>query len=188
MIARITSKLYYLILFILIVSLVACVSRIRPLKKIRPLSGLCEDYILFSDSLTKQRDLGFSKRATISLAGFSVANEANRAVLLETYKPIIEIIYADFFLSVDAVTVFAKVQCENKLNKNWELLANRRYKDVAKTVRFCRIDNHSNVYMERCILKAVKNTQGEKSLNIGSPDLIKRQKLDAFYGNTFYYE
>ena len=69
----------------MLISIQACVSRYKPLKKVRPLSGSCEDYVLFSDSLTKQRDQGFSKRATINISGFSVGSEANKQLLYQEY-------------------------------------------------------------------------------------------------------
>ena len=134
--------------------------------QIYPLSGKCEDYILFSDSLTKQRDLGFSKRATINLAGFSVGSKANKEILYREYKPIIETIYANYLLSVSAVIVFAKVQCERDMEKNWPLLALGQYKQVASVIRACRKDNNSDEYMEKCLILAM---QGKRFKDFDRP-------------------
>ena len=159
------SIVYYLLMSVVLISQLACVSRYTPLKKIRPLSGSCEDYIRFSDSLTKQREQGLSKRATINIAGFSVGSEENKKLLYELYKPIIEIIYANFLVSVDSVKVFAGVQCEHQLDKSWVLLATGQYRAVAKIIRFCRKDNHSDEFMALCILDAAKGRSENNRLN-----------------------
>ena len=138
------------------------------MKKIRPLSGECEDYILFSDSLTKQRDQGFSKRATINIAGFSVGSVENKELLYKAYKPIIETIYANYLVSVSAVKVFAKVQCEHDLEKNWELLASEKYKEVANIIRFCRRHNESDENMEKCLIFSMQGKTFKEPL--GSPE------------------
>ncbi len=141
---------------ILAINLSACVSRYKPLKTIKPLSGLCEDYILFSVSLTKQRDHGFSKRATINISGFSVGSEANKELLYQLYKPVIETIYANFLLSVSAVKVFAKVQCEHNMEQNWPLLVNGLYKQAANVIRTCRYHNELDENMEKCLILSMQ--------------------------------
>ena len=159
--------IYFLTLSILL-SLSACVSRYKPLKKIRPLSGECEDYILFSDSLTKQRDQGFSKRATINIAGFSVGGEQNKELLYKEYKPIIETIYENYLLSVSAVKIFAKVQCEHDLEKNWDLLANEHYKEVADVIRACRRHNETDENVEKCLILSMQGKSYKEPL--GPPE------------------
>lgn len=149
---KIIKNIIYLLTISFIFSLSACVTRYKPLERIYPLSGNCKDYILFSDSLTKQRDLGFSKRATINISGFSVGSKANKEELYREYKPVIEIIYANYLLSVSAVKVFAKVQCERDMEKNWPLLAQGLYKQVSDEIRTCRKNNNSDEYMEQCLI------------------------------------
>jgi len=141
-------------IFILAVSLIltSCVSRYTPLERIRPLSGTCKDYILFSVSLTKQRDQGFTKRATINISGYAVGSKANKELLYDVYKPIIETIFADYLLSVSAIKIFAKVQCEHDMQKNWPLLAQEHYKQVANVIRICRKQNIENDNMEKCLI------------------------------------
>jgi len=154
----------FLLALTIIISLSACVSRYKPLKKIRPLSGDCEDYILFSDSLTKQRDQGFSKRATINISGFSVGSEANKELLYQRYKPIIEMIYANYLLSVSAVKIFAKVQCEHDMARNWELLAKEKYKQASDIIRSCRKYNEADENMEKCLILSMQGKSFKEPL------------------------
>jgi len=161
------SAVYFLALSF-ILSLSACVSRYTPLERIRPLSGQCEDYILFSDSLTKQRDQGFSKRATINISGFSVGGVQNKELLYKTYKPIIETIYANYLLSVSAVKIFAKVQCEHDLEKNWDLLAQEKYKEVADVIRACRRYNEEDDNVEKCLILSMQGKSYKEPL--GPPE------------------
>ncbi len=111
---------------------------------------------MFSVSLTKQRDQGFSKRATINISGFSVGSDANKKLLYQQYKPIIETIYANYLLSVNAVKIFAKVQCEHDLEKNWDLLANEQYKKVADVIRACRRYNELDEIVEKCLILSMQ--------------------------------
>lgn len=156
MINRLLKYTTFLLALCLIIITSACVSRYTPLERIRPLSGTCEDYILFSDSLTKTRDHGFSRQATISIAGYSVGSNAKKELLYQQYKPIIETIYANYLLSVSAVMVFAKVQCEHDMEKNWPLLAGGYYKQAADVIRECRRNNTIDENMEKCLVLSMQ--------------------------------
>jgi len=145
-----------IIILTLSLILTSCVSRYTPLERIRPLSGTCKDYILFSDSLTKQRDQGFTKRATINISGYAVGSKANKELLYNVYKPIIETIFADYLLSISAVKIFAKVQCEHDMEKNWPLLAQEHYRQVAKVIRTCRKQNIEDDNMEKCLILSMQ--------------------------------
>lgn len=70
-----------LIILIAISGLSACVSRDDPVERVNPLSGDCADYAAFSRALAVQRDNGFTKRATMNIAAYSVANERHREIL-----------------------------------------------------------------------------------------------------------
>ncbi len=160
----IIKPIAYFFVLSMIISMQACVSRYKPLKTIRPLSGDCEDYILFSDSLTKQRDQGFSKRATINISGFSVGSQTNKELLYKEYKPIIETIYANYLLSVSAVKVFAKVQCEHDMEKNWDILAKGQYKQAADVIRACRRHNETDENMEKCLISSMQGKSFKQPL------------------------
>jgi len=129
-----------------------CVARFPPLKHVRPLSGNCDDYAQFSVSIIKQRDQGFSKRATINIAGFSVGNEENRKLLFAEYKPIFEIVYADYQIRSSGIRAAGRVFCEHKLTTSWLPLVNENYKDAAEIVRLCQGANDAEVDMALCIL------------------------------------
>ena len=107
-----------------------CVSRYPPLKHVKPLSGKCEDYAEFAVAIIKQRDQGFSKRATINIASFSAGSQVNRELLYAEYKPIFEIVYADYQISTPAIRATGRVICDNQLTKTWPLLINEDFKQV----------------------------------------------------------
>lgn len=157
-----------LIVFLTLFGSGSCVSRYEPLPEIKPLSGTCRDYVLFSTSLVKQRDHGLSKRAAISIAGFALGSEQKKHIMYERYKPVIETIYADFLLPQKAVEVFAKVQCEHQLDKNWRLLINEQYAEAARTIRFCRQDNFLDSLMEKCLLQAAGQTRSGQTKGPGA--------------------
>jgi len=132
--------------------LTSCVSKYPPLKHIEPLSGKCEDYADFSVAIIKQRDQGFSKRATVNIASFSAGSQVNRELLYATYKPIFEIIYADYLIKAPAIKATGRVICKYQLTKTWPLLASEEYKLVAEIVRLCQDANFAEVDMGECIL------------------------------------
>ena len=117
-----------------------------------PLSGDCDDYAQFSVAIMKQRDQGFSKRATINIAAFSVGSEANRKLLFTKYKSIFEIIYADYQIKASGIRAAGKVFCEHNLTSSWAPLVNENYNDAAEVVRLCERANDAEVDMALCIL------------------------------------
>ena len=133
-------------------SMAGCVSRYTPLEHVRPLSGSCDDFAQFSVSIIKQRDQGFSKRATINIAGFSVGNEKSRELLYVEYKPIFEIVHADYMIRPQGIRAAGRVLCEHQLTKSWLPLVNEQYKAVAEVVRMCQNANDAEVDMQLCIL------------------------------------
>lgn len=141
-----------LIILLSLACLTSCVSRYMPLKHVRPLSGECHDYAQFSVSIIKQRDQGFSKRATINIASFSVGSEENRALLYEKYKPIFEIVYADYQIKSEGIQAAGEVICSHQLTGLWAPLVNEDYKAAAKVVRLCQSANFAEVDMRNCIL------------------------------------
>jgi len=161
---RIIKNSIFLLLLSLFLSLSSCVTRYTPLERIRPLSGKCKDYILFSDSLTKQRDQGFTKRATINISGYAVGSKANKELLYQMYKPIIETIFADYLLSVSAIKIFAKVQCEHDMEKNWPLLAQGQYKQAASVIRTCRKKTNDDENMEKCLIFSMQGKSFTESV------------------------
>lgn len=134
------------------ISLAGCVSRYTPLELVRPLSGDCDDYAKFSVSIIKQRDQGFSKRATINIAAFSVGSEENRALLYAKYKPIFEIVYADYQINHVGIRAAGRIFCSHQLTKSWLPLVNEEYKKVAEVVHLCQYANAAEVDMQNCIL------------------------------------
>ena len=137
-------------------SLTACVSEYPPLKQIHPLSGSCDDYAEFSVSIIKQRDQGFTKRATISITEYSVGNEHNRQLLYNTYKPIFEIVYADYQIRTTAIRAAGRVFCRHQLANSWSPLVKEQYKKVAAVIRHCQNTNDAEVDMAECILASSK--------------------------------
>jgi len=148
---RVFVKLFGFILF-WIICLSGCVSRYVPLDLVRPLSGDCDDYAQFSVSIIKQRDLGFSKRATISIAAFSVGDEAKSDLLYAKYKPIFEIVYADYQINDLGIRAAGKIFCAHQLTKSWLPLVNEEYQIVADVVRLCQYANAAEIDMQNCIL------------------------------------
>jgi hypothetical protein len=142
----------FICLLVSLVSLSACVSRYQPLDRIRPLSGSCDDYAKFSVSIIKQRDQGFSKRASINIAAFSVGSEENRELLYTEYKPIFEIVYADYQIRPVGIRAAGRVLCDHQLTLSWLPLLNENYKNVAEVVRLCQDANDAEVDMAQCIL------------------------------------
>lgn len=144
------------IILLCLTSLSGCVSRYPPLDPVRPLSGDCNDYAQFSVSIIKQRDQGFSKRATINIAGFSVGDQANRDLLYAEYKPIFEIVYADYMIKSSGIRAAGRVFCEHQLRKSWLPLVTERYKVAAEIIRLCQNANDAESDMELCILARAK--------------------------------
>jgi hypothetical protein len=149
-----------------LISLSGCVSRYTPLKHVKPLSGKCDDYAEFSVAIIKQRDQGFTKRATINIASFSVGNSVNRDMLYRKYKPIFEIVYADYQIRTPAIRATGRVLCDHQLTKSWSLLINENYKQVAEIVRLCQDANFAEVDMSRCILA---RAQGKPDPDLEKP-------------------
>lgn len=137
-------------------SISGCVSRYRPLDLVRPLSGDCNDYAQFSVSIIKQRDQGFSKRATVNIAGFSVGDEEKRKLLYAEYKPIFEIVYADYMIEAPGIRAAGRVFCEHELKKSWLPLVTEHYKTAADIIRLCQDANDAESDMELCILARAK--------------------------------
>lgn len=130
-----------------------CVARYPPLDHVHPLSKSCNDYARFAVSIIKQREQGFSKRATVNIAGFSVGNsEEQRAMLYARYKPIFEIIYADYHIYEEGIRAAGLAICEQQLTKNWSLLVEEDYKAAADVIHLCQDANASEVDMKNCIL------------------------------------
>lgn len=133
-----------------------CVSKYPPLKPVQPLSGNCEDYADFSLAILKQRDQGFTKRAATSIAGFAVNGESKRRYLYQLYKPVIEIVFADYQVKDKGIHAAGKILCEHKLTESWPLLINQQYSDAAKIVVSCQNSNYSEVDIENCLLTMIK--------------------------------
>jgi len=107
-------------------------------------------------AILKQRDQGFTKRATVSIAGFSVGSEENRKTLYKEYKPMIEVIFADYLIKTMSARATGRTVCKHKLAQSWDLLINEQYKEVAGIVRVCQRDNDAEVDIEECLLTQVK--------------------------------
>ncbi|MGD8926394.1 MAG: hypothetical protein PVG20_06075 [Thioalkalispiraceae bacterium] len=103
-------------------------------------------------SIIKQRDQGFTKRATISITEYSVGNEHNRELLYKEYKPIFEIVYADYQIKTAGIRAAGRVFCDHQLMKSWSPLVNEQYKKVAAVIRHCQNNNDAEVDMAECIL------------------------------------
>jgi len=138
--------------------MIGCVSQYPPLEYVHPLSAKCDDYAQFSVSILKQRDQGFSKRAAISIAGFSVSSEEDRKLLLAKYMQIFEIVYADYQIRSSGIRAAGKVFCDHDLMKSWLLLVNENYTAVAEIIRLCQKQNDAEVDMSLCILAVARGT------------------------------
>lgn len=149
----------HLIIYILIFFLVGtsgCVSRYTPLKKINPLSGDCEDYAEFSVAILRQRDQGFTKRATISITGYSVGDEDVRKVLYHRYQPMFGILFADYLINDMTARAAGRTICRHQLAESWSLLINQDYHNAAEIVRDCQKANFSEVDIGKCLLTQIK--------------------------------
>lgn len=134
----------------------ACVSRYTPLKPLHPLSGLCEDYAEFSVVLLKQRDQGFSKQASMNIAIYSTGGEQNRAAMTRLYRPVLEILYAEFLLNSTATWASAKLFCEQKLLQSWSPLVNGHYQQAAAVIFACQRHATSETEIETCLQQAIQ--------------------------------
>ena len=144
-------------LSILLALLSACVSRYDPVDDVHPLSDECKDYAAFSRALAKQRDNGFTKRATMSMAGYSAGNEQDRQRLYARYQTVADILFADRLIDPDSAKVLGKVICEQKQANTWRPLKSGEIPQVAAMVRTCRADNITLVEMESCLLDSLKS-------------------------------
>ena len=97
----------------------ACVSRYVRVDDVHPLSDKCKDYAAFSRALAKQRDSGFTKGATMSMASYSVGNERDRKILYERYQTIADILYEDLLIDPDSATLMGKIICEQRQRQSW---------------------------------------------------------------------
>jgi hypothetical protein len=129
-----------------------CVSRYRPLNHIHPLSGKCDDFERFSEAILKHRDQGFTKRATTNFTVLYVDNEKKRQQLLEKYRPIIEIVYAEYLINAAGIRATARATCEHQLLTAWPALANEDYRSVADTAYQCQLANLAETDIRRCVL------------------------------------
>jgi hypothetical protein len=146
-----------LIISALLALLPACVSRYDRVDDVYPLSDECKDYSAFSRALAKQRDNGFTKRATMSMAGYSVANAEDRKVLYERYQTVADILFEDLLIDPDSAKVIGKVICEQKQQHTWQPIKSNDIPEVAAMVRSCRKVNITLVEMETCIVDRLNN-------------------------------
>ena len=137
---------------ILVSLLPACVSRYDRVDDVHPLSSECKDYAAFSKALAKQRDNGFSKRATMSMAGDSVGNMQDREILQQRYQTISDIVFAERLIDPDTAKVMGKIICEQKQQATWHELQDDDIPAVTAMIRTCRQNNITLVEVEACII------------------------------------
>ena len=141
-----------LIILITISGLSACVSRYDPVEKVNPLSGDCQDYAAFSRALAVQRDNGFTKRATMNIAAYSIAGERHREILYTQYKVMLDLIFADRFVEPDSIKVMGNVVCEQRQRGEWKEPQDHDLPALGGFIKTCRNENLSIPEMETCIV------------------------------------
>ena len=141
----------------LLALLPACVSRYDRVDDVHPLSDECKDFSAFSRALAKQRDNGFTKRATMSMAGYSAGNAQDRKILFERYQTVADILFEDHLIDPDSAKVIGKVICEQKQRQTWQPLKSDDIPQVAAMVRSCRKANITLVEMEDCLVANLKD-------------------------------
>lgn len=146
-----SRSVHFLALVLIPATVAGCVSRYSPLEPIDPLSGQCRDYAAFSKALAVQRDHGFTKRATLSMAGYSVGGQENQGYLIRHYKTVSEIIFTDYLIRPASIQIFGRIVCEQRKQQTWVVLGETDYKPVSEIIRFCQNDNFSEPDTEQCI-------------------------------------
>ncbi len=131
----------------------ACVSRYDPVEPINPLSGECRDYAGFSRALAVQRDHGFTRGATLSMAGYSVGSQQNREILYRQYKTVFDLIFTEYRISPVTAGVLGKVVCQQRRLQQWQELVSTDYKPVTTMILHCQQDNLAEVDREDCLVQ-----------------------------------
>lgn len=136
--------------------LTACVSRYDRVDDVHPLSSECKDYAAFSKALAKQRDNGFTRRATMSMAGYSVGNKQNRETLYERYQTITDMIFEDYMIDPDSAKVMGKIICEQRQAGTWQIPVDADIPEMASRLRYCRAYNAALVDVEQCMVSRLQ--------------------------------
>jgi hypothetical protein len=136
----------------LLALLSACVSRYDRVDDVHPLSDECKDYAAFSKAIAKQRDNGFTKRATMSMFSASVGNRHDSDIIYERYQTITDIAYEDLLINPDSIKVMGKIICEQRQAGTWHPLQPDDIRPVTVMLRACRKTSLTPVEMEDCII------------------------------------
>lgn len=134
----------------------ACVSRYDPVPKIDPLSGECEDFAGFSRALAVQRDNGFTKKATMNIAAYSIASERHREILYQRYSMMLDLIYADRFVDPDSIRIMGSVVCEQQQRGRWREPQERDLPALAGFIKLCRKNTLSIPETEHCLVMNIE--------------------------------
>jgi hypothetical protein len=136
----------------LIVLLSACVSRYDRVDDVHPLSDECKDYAAFSKAIAKQRDNGFTKRATMSMFSASSGNRHDSDIIYERYQTITDIAYEDLLINPESIKVMGKIICEQRQAGSWHPLQPDDIQPVTVMIRSCRKTSLNPTEMEACII------------------------------------
>lgn len=140
----------------LLAVLTACVSRYDRVDDVHPLSSECKDYAAFSKALAKQRDNGFTRRATMSMAGYSVGSQQNRETLHRRYQTIADMVFEDYMIDPDSAKVMGKIICEQTQAGIWREPADDDISEMSGILRLCRTQSYTLVETEQCMTERMQ--------------------------------